>query len=313
MLSRVAERLYWMARDIERAENTARLVHVYTDTMLDLPKGVGLYWGQLLEITGIDEAFGENYQRAGQGRIIKFMLAGEKNPGSLLCSLGAARENTRTTRDQMPSEAWEHINELYLFAKKRLARPISRIRLLEFLSDVVMRCQQIAGLLAGTMSHGYGYQFVRLGRNLERADMTTRILDIGSAALLAQEGEVERLENRLWMNVLRSLSAYQMYRQNVRRRIRREDVIGYLVQDVQFPRAVAHSLGEMQVCLESLPRNEAALRAVARLQRILAEVEITKLACGGLHEFLDELQLELAQINEHIIETWFAPDIHEAV
>ncbi|MDH3640421.1 MAG: alpha-E domain-containing protein, partial [Gammaproteobacteria bacterium] len=236
MLSRVAERLYWMARDIERAENTARLVHVYTDTMLDLPKGVGLYWGQLLEITGIDEAFGENYQRAGQGRIIKFMLAGEKNPGSLLCSLGAARENTRTTRDQMPSEAWEHINELYLFAKKRLARPISRIRLLEFLSDVVMRCQQIAGLLAGTMSHGYGYQFVRLGRNLERADMTTRILDIGSAALLAQEGEVERLENRLWMNVLRSLSAYQMYRQNVRRRIRREDVIGYLVQDVRFPR-----------------------------------------------------------------------------
>ncbi len=313
MLSRVAERLYWMARYVERAENTARLVHVYTDSMLDLPQGVGLYWGQLLEITGNHETFGKNYQRAGQGRIIKFMLAGQNNPGSLLSSLSAARENTRTTRDQMPSEAWEHINELYLFAKKRLSRPVSRIRLLEFLSEVVMRCQQIAGLLAGTMSHGYGYQFVRLGRNLERADMTTRILDIGSATLLAQEGEVGRLENRLWINILRSLSAYQMYRQNVRRRVRRDDVIQYLLKDLRFPRAVEHTLGEMQACLEFLPRNDAAARAVARLQRLLAEAKTSELAREGLHEYLDTLQCELGQINALIVDTWFAPAAHEAV
>ncbi|MDH3282068.1 MAG: alpha-E domain-containing protein [Gammaproteobacteria bacterium] len=313
MLSRVGERLYWMARYIERAENTARLVHVYTDTMLDLPKGVGLYWGQLLEITGNDSAFGKNHQRAGQGRILKFILSAEANPGSLLTSLREARENARTTRDQMPNEAWEHVNELFLFARKRLARPVSRIRLLEFLSEVVMRCQQIAGLLAGTMSHGYGYQFVRLGRNLERADMTTRILDIGSATLLAQDGEVERLENRLWINILRSLSAYQMYRQNVRRRIRREDVIGYLLRDMQFPRAVAHTLGAIQTCLELLPQNETTLRAVARLQRVLAQAQIPELAREGLRDFMDTLQLEFGRLDGLIADTWFAPDIHEAV
>jgi uncharacterized alpha-E superfamily protein len=313
MLSRVGERLYWMARYIERAENTARLVHVYTDTMLDLPKGVGLYWGQLLEITGTEGEFGKSYQRARQDRILKFMLAGDNNTGALLFSLRGARENARTTRDQMPSEAWEHINELFLYARKRLARSVGRIRLLEFLSDVIMRCQQIAGLLAGTMSHGYGYQFVRLGRNLERADMTTRILDIGSATLLAQHGEVERLEARLWINILRSLSAYQMYRQNVRRRVRREDVIGYLLQDVQFPRAVAHTLAAMQECLELLPRNEGPLRAVLRLERVLAEAKTPELASEGLHDFMDVLQLELAKLDQLIDETWFAPDIHEAV
>lgn len=313
MLSRVADRLYWMARFIERAENTARLVNVYAASMLDLPAGVGLHWRQLIEITGSEDLFGKGYRRAGEQRIVKFILAREDNPGSLLSSLTVARENTRTTRDQLPSEAWEHINELYLFAKKRLARSGTRSRRHEFLSETVMRCQQIAGLLAGTMSHGAGYQFVRLGRNLERADMTTRMIDVGSTTLVAKGAEIERLENRLWMDILQALSAYQMYRQNVRQRVRRESVIGFLVKDPDFPRTVAHALGEMQTCFELLPRNEMPLRSVMRLRRVVAEVKIAELAQEGLHQFIDELQMEFGYIHQHIYDTWFAPDIHEAV
>jgi uncharacterized alpha-E superfamily protein len=313
MLSRVAERLYWMARYLERAENTARIINVYGNLMLDLPRGVGLHWRQVIDITGSRDVFGKAYDRAGEQRIIKFVLVDERNPGSLLNSLTAARENVRTSRDQMPSEAWESVNELYLFGRKKLNSRGRRQNLHEVMSSIVMHCQQITGLLTGTMSHGAGYHFVRLGRNLERADMTTRILDVGSATLVAPGGELERLENRLWMNVLRAVSGHQMYRQNIRRRIRRDSVFGFLLHDTGFPRAFAHSLLQIQDCLEKLPHNDAPLRAVARLERIVAETYSAAVVGGDSHRFLDELQEELGQVHRLITEAWFLPELHEAV
>jgi uncharacterized alpha-E superfamily protein len=225
-----------------------------------------------------------------------------------------ARENIRTTRDLVPSEGWEHVNELYLFARKKLARKALPKDRYEFLSEIVMRCQQITGLLAGTMSHGAAYQFVRVGRNLERADMTTRMIDVGSATLIAPGVELERLENRLWTYVLRSLSAHQMYRQYVRRRVQPERVLAFLLQDTDFPRAVAHTLGEIAACFENqLPHNEEPLRAVLRLQRLVAEADVEKLNAEGLHEFIDQLQLEFGNLHQQISTTWFSLELDEAV
>jgi uncharacterized alpha-E superfamily protein len=290
MLSRVAERLYWTARYLERAENTARLVKVYSYMMLDLPNGVGLNWRQLVDISGAHEEFDKNYRSSGERNVIKFMLSDTETQGSLITSLAMARENIRTTRDLVPSEGWEHVNELYLFARKKLAGKSLPKNRYEFLSEIVMRCQQITGLLAGTMSHGPAYQFVRVGRNLERADMTTRMIDVGSATLIAPGVELERLENRLWTYVLRSLSAHQMYRQNVRRRVQPDRVLAFLLQDTDFPRAVAHTLGEIAACLDkNLPHAEEPLRAVLRLQRLVAEADVEKLRTEGLHDFIDQL------------------------
>jgi uncharacterized alpha-E superfamily protein len=309
MLSRVAERLYWMARYLERAENTARLCRTYSQLMLDLHSGVGLDWQQLVYITGSHELFIRRHRTAGERNVIRYVLSTPDNPGSLITSLAQARENVRTTRDLVPSEGWEHVNELYLYARKKLAnRGIPRDRY-NFLSEIIMRCQQITGLLAGTMSHGDAYQFVRIGRNLERTDMTTRIIDVGSATLIAPGAELERLENRLWTHVLRSLSAHQMYRQYVRRRIRPVSVLAFLFQDTRFPRAIAHSLGEIHTCLEQLVHNEEPLRVVLRLQRLVAEADIEKLYTHGLHEVIDDLQLELGRVHESIAATWFAPDL----
>jgi len=174
MLSRVAERLYWTARYLERAENTGRLVRVFSSMMLDLPNGVGLNWRQLVDVSGAHEYFDRNYRSSGERNVIKFMLSDTDTQGSVISSLAMARENIRTTRDLVPSEGWEHVNELYLFARKKLTGKTLLKDRHEFLSEIIMRCQQITGLLAGTMSHGPAYQFVRVGRNLERADMTTR-------------------------------------------------------------------------------------------------------------------------------------------
>lgn len=314
MLSRVAERLYWTARYLERAENTARLVKVYSYMMLDLPSGVGINWRQLIDISGAPEQFDKKYRSSGERNVIKFMLSDPNNQGSLFSTLSAARENVRTTRDLVPSEGWEHVNELYLFAKKKLSSKTPLKDRYEFLSEIVMRCQQITGLLAGTMSHGPAYQFVRIGRNLERADMTTRLIDVGSATIIAPGVELERLENRLWTYVLRSLSAHQMYRQYIRRRVQPDQVLAFLLQDTDFPRAVAHALGEIASCFDQqLPHNDEPLRAVLRLQRLVADANVEELRSEGLHDFIDQLQLEFGDLHQLISATWFSLTLDEAV
>lgn len=313
MLSRVAYRLYWMSRHIERAENTARLINVYALLMLDLPRGVGIHWRQLVEITGSHELFYNNYRSEGEANVLKFMVADAANPSSLIDTLAMARENVRTTRDQIPSEAWQAINELYLFGKRRLAAPNFRKNRHKILSEIIARCQQTTGLLSGAMSHGPGYQFVRIGRNIERADMTTRIIDVGSATLIAEGSERDRLANRLWMNILLALSAYQMYRQNVRRRIQRENVIDYLIHDTRFPRSIAHTLLQLQECVEQLPNYTEPLQAILRLQDLITEQAADELSGERLHAFIDDLQIELAEIHQILSNTWFFLKTDEAV
>jgi len=314
MLSRVVERLYWTARYLERAENTARLVRVYSYMMLDLPAGIGLDWKQLVDISGARELFGSNHRKSDERNVIRFMLADTNNPGSVLSSLAMARENIRTTRDLVPSEGWEHVNELYLFARKKLEGRTQLKDRYEFLSEIVMRCQQITGLLAGTMSHGPAYQFVRIGRNLERADMTTRMIDVASATLIVPGVELERLENRLWTYVLRSVSGHQMYRQYVRRRVQPEQVLAFLLKDTRFPRAIAHTLATINTCFRTqLPFHEEPLRMVQRLQDLVADADTGDLLAGSMHDFMDRLQQEFNNLHQLITATWFSLELDEAV
>ena len=175
----------------------------------------------------------------------------------------------RTTRDIVPSEAWRSINELCLWVTQELDAETSHRRRYGIHSRVVERCQQISGLLADTMSHDAAYQFFRLGRGIERADMTTRIIDVAAAMLLGREN-LARFDNSLWMAVLQSLSAYQMYRQKVRRRIYGPDVIAYLLKDTQFPRAIAFSLREIGAALAMLPRSGEPIKKLGDLRRMLA-------------------------------------------
>jgi uncharacterized alpha-E superfamily protein len=307
MLSRVAERFYWMARYIERAENTARLLNAYNLLMLDLPRGVGLSWSQLVDISGSQDIFASRYRSTNQRNVLAFILSERDNPGSIITCLSMARENVRTTRDIMPSEGFEQVNELLLFVRRRLASRTSQRNTYDFLAEVVQRCQGITGLLAGTMSHDAAYQFVRLGRNLERADMTTRTLDVGSATLIAPDSELTRLENRLWTWLLRALSAHQMYRQTVRRQVSGPVAAGYLLHDVMFPRAVMHTLGEIRGCLKALPRNTMTLRVLRRAERRVRDVDIHAVFPETFHALIDDIQLDLADIHSGIHRTWFEP------
>lgn len=307
MLSRVAERMYWFGRYLERAENSARLVNVNASLLLDLPSVVNKHiWSGLINITGNTDSFYKTHNKAEEKSVTHFFLADESNMGSLICSVKMLRENIRTTREIMPSEAWEQINEFYLFTKNNLQRALTRSNRHEFLDDIINFCHQITGLLSGNMSHGEAYNFTRMGRNLERADMTTRILDVGCMNLMTQKEDIPgAYDNILWMNILRSLSAYQMYRQHVLDKVNGEDVIDFLIKDEQFPRAIAHCLAEVNHCVSRLPKNDLSLRSIARVQRFIHEMDSAKLFESDLHEFIDQIQIDLSEIHDHVSQTWF--------
>jgi uncharacterized alpha-E superfamily protein len=305
LLSRVAERTYWSARYLERAENSARLISVYGNLLLDLPEEAGVGWDTLIDISGNANLYRELYPTPNARSPMRFLVSDTNNPSSIRASLRMVRENIRTTRDIFPSEAWRNVNELYLFSKDSLRGGISDRRRHEVLSRIVAGCQQINGMLAANMSHGPAYQFVRMGRNVERADMTTRVMDVATAALLKGSDELTPYTNTVWMAVLRSLSAYQMYRQYVRRRVVPEDVLAFVLTDEQFPRALRYCLEQLETALRKLPRPEDALRAVARLQRQVDELDFNRLDHSGLHEWIDMVQLELGVTHMAIYRTWF--------
>ena len=306
MLSRTAERVYWLGRLLERAENTARLILVRHNAVLDLPKEVQPGWNLLLQVLGVEQRFAEVAGAPTEKNIVSFVFGERDNPSSIISSLTMARENMRTTREILPSETWERVNSLYLSVARRSHTDLPRGLRHAVLNNIVQSCQQITGLLSGSMSHDAAYQFVRLGRNLERADMSTRIIDAASARLLGKSDEVSPFSNVLWISVLQSLSAYQMYRLSVRRRVIPEDVLGFLFQSTDFPRAVAHCLQEIEYSMRLLPEHKSALKVLATLQRQLRRTDCSALVGAPLHDFIDDLQLQLVQVHHAIGDAWFA-------
>ncbi len=306
MLSRVAENLYWMTRYMERAEDTSRLINAVTLMSLDMPEDVQLGWDVLIKIAGLDQEFFENYQEANEYSVMRFLIRDEKNPSSIYSCITQARENTRTFREVLPWECWEWVNELYLYTRNNLGGDLSRKRRYEVLQAVIRRRQSIVGLLAGTMSRDATFQFLRLGRNMERADMTSRILDVSCAVIPPHtEAESSPYSDLAWMNILKALSAYQMYRRYVSVHADGARVLEFMFKNREFPRAINHCLVEIWEVLHQLPHPEPVLAAVRDAMESLETADTTALASDGLHEFSDSLQQRLSRINNLLITHYF--------
>jgi uncharacterized alpha-E superfamily protein len=306
MLSRVANSLYWLARYLERAENTARLINVNSHLLLDLPSSVKLGWEPIVDILSFRDTFHDNYEIADEASVINFMVVDKEHSGSIISSLSSARENARSVKEIIPREAWEQINELYHFVTKNCADAFKRRTRYQYLSKIILANQTITGLLSGTMTHDEAYSFMRIGRNLERADMTTRIIDVRSASLLPEvENELAAFRNIQWMGVLKSMTAYQMYRREVRVRINREDVLEFLLLDTRFPRSLIHAVEQVERCVSELPNNRDAVDKVRLVRNYLLNAKSALLLQDKLHDFIDDIQLGLNEINDKISEIYF--------
>ena len=305
MLSRVAENIYWMARYLERAENTARLIMVNTNLLLDLPKTGQLGWQPIVAILGVESDYHEKIENYEERTVLKYLISSPDNANSIINSLRLARENARTIRDIIPREAWERINDLYHSAKSTAQSGYYRKGRFDYLQKIILGTQTITGLLAGTMLHDIGYDFLKMGRNLERADMTTRIIDVRSADLLPAHEEMTPFENIQWMSVLKSLTGYHMYRRAIQERVSRPFVLKFLLKDEQFPRSFYYTLLVVKACLKHLKSNEEAIKTLNVVGKKVLQADQAMLKQGELHSFIDELQLGLADLHSIISKTYF--------
>jgi uncharacterized alpha-E superfamily protein len=307
MLSRVAENIYWMSRYLERVENVARLILVNTNLQLDLDVAIRPDWESLITINGSNKDFNAVYDKSNERTVISFLVNEPKNPSSMLHAIDNARENIRTVRDYLPNETWEKINELRLFANNKAGRATEQRYRFDYLSEIVSRVQQITGMLAGTMIHDEGYQFLKMGRNLERADMTVRIIDVRSIdnASVDISEDPALIENIQWMTLLKSLSGYQAYRRSMQARVRRQDVLDFLFKERRFPRALYHTVAEVEGCLLRLRLPSELQVHMFDILEVIQNANPGRMSQHELHHFIDIVEQRLIAIDTMIANAYF--------
>jgi len=310
MLSRVAESIYWMNRYIERAGNIARFVDVNFRLMLDLPTGMTIHWDALVRITGEYEQFIERYQSPTRDNVIQFLTFDVENPNSIFSCMRSARENSRSVRDSISSELWEQVNRFYLMVSDAANRELDSPE--EFLAEIKIANHLFVGLTYGTMPHGVGWHFARLGRVLERADKTSRILDVKYFILLPSLADVGTpLDEIQWTAVLGSASALEAYRQQYGR-VSPIRVVEFLLLDREFPRSIHYCLTQADASLHAISGTPLATfdnAAERRIGQLRAEFDFTRVSevmNSGLHEFIDRFQTNLNDAGGAIFETFFA-------
>jgi len=312
MLSRVASAIYWMNRLIERAENYARFVEVNLNLSLDLPKGTSAQWEPLVATTGDLDLFTQRFGSPTRNNVIDFLITDPSNPNSILSCVLAARENARSVREAISSELWEQVNRFYLMVRGAIPRLLSPENLQGFLAEVKSASHLVLGITDATMSHGEGWHFARLGRLLERADKTSRIVDVKYFMLLPTMSEVGTPFDIIqWSALLKSASALEMYGRRFGR-ITPEGVAEFLILDPVFPRAIRYCLIKSEDSLHAVAGSEhrsyqnLAEKRLGRLRADLDFTEIDERIAHGLHDFLDDLQAQVNRVDDAIFETFFA-------
>ncbi len=312
MLSRVANSIYWLSRYIERAENVARFIDVNLQMILDLPSGSAEQWEPLVIITGDDASFAARYGSATRQNVMRFLTFDSENPNSILSCLRAARENARTVREAISSEMWEQINTCYLmvnaaaFGGRAMESPYG------FFSDVKKASHLFDGITDATMSHGEGWHFYRMGHLLERADKTSRLLDVKYFILLPSASDVgTSLDDIQWAAVLRSASAFEMYRKR-HGHIAPDRIVDFLLLDREFPRSVNYCVSRGDESLHAVSGTPAGMfrnsaeQHLGQLRAELSYTHIQQIIAKGLHEFVDALQEKLNLVDQSIYDSFFA-------
>ena len=314
-LSSTAFRTYWLGRYLERAGSTARLVSVNANLLIDLPVRLPLGWLPLVDILAQEGEFFELYGEAAhmatasldtnEKSVVRFLLSDQRNGGSLINSLSFARENARTLRGTLPRAAYEHINDTFLFSKEALQEPLSRTRRRNGLQHIIARLDQINGFLSSTMLHNASWQFFRLGNFMERADMTTRIIDLRTANLLEGESELEPFADIQWRSVLNSLDSMQSYTVSMQNPVNQEDVLEFLLKNDEMPRSLLRCFNTIRNCLRALPKNTEPLEHINKMRRQLQRARVRTLKGERLHKYVDARQKQLFVLDQKITNHYF--------
>ena len=305
MLSRVADSVFWGNRYIERAENVARFVDVSQSMSL----GGVPQWAPLVYASGDEQLFQEHYKAYDAESVLQFLLFDERNTNSILTCLIRARENARTIREVLSVSLWESINRFYLRVREAARNPDPILQNpANFLERVKRHSHEVIGVTEATMSHGEAWNFAKIGRLIERADKTSRILDVKYFILLPEVAQVgSTLDVLQWSALLESTSALHTYRKRFGR-ISPRNVAEFLILDPDFPRSMRSCVNGIHASLTkitgsnlSCPSEQLCEELNLRLQR----VSIHDIIQVGMHEFIDNFQQSLNAIGAAIYHGFF--------
>lgn len=312
MLSRVADSLFWLGRYNERVENYARFIDVNFNLSLDLPQGMEEQWEPLITATGDFENFNRLYNSPSRENAIRFLAFDERNENSIISSVKKARENARIIRENISKEAWEGNNDLYHLVSKLAGKKVwEHEDQSEYFKKIKNRIQLIYGIAQGTAPRTQGWYFTQLGQFLERADKTSRILDVKYHTLLPSTDEVgSPLDFLHWTALLKSVSGYNAYRK-IYGNIDPGNIVDYLVLNKYFPRSILFCLMSAEQCLHEISEfkgrgySNKAEKGIGNLRADLEFADISDVFEFGLHEYLDKLQLQMNDISSAIYEQYF--------
>ena len=307
MLARVADSLYWLARYIERAENTARILDVNLQVTLDSdhfgPDAEARDWQPIIATLEDQKLFHSLHAVTSGDAVCEFVTFAQENPNSLACCVACARENARTVREYISSEMWERINGLYLWLNSPAARQLFAGSAIDFYRQVVDYSHQFHGTSDATLTHGEGWNFLQIGKHLERADAASRILDLKYHILLPSGEQVGgNVDTVQWQAVLKSCSAFEAYRKIHTGQVTPGRVAGFILLHEEFPRSVRFCCERLDRALHRISgtdqdhfANEAE-RLSGRLCSDLRYAAIAEIIRAGLHEYLDGIQRRLIDI-----------------
>ena len=305
MLSSVAERLYWTARYLERAESTARLVNAYTQFVLDIPIGFEPGWGSLIRTIDGEETFAQRYSKYNERNVAKFLIADADSPGSIRYSIRAARENVRTTRDCLPESFWELVNELHLYVGDHASSSVARRNRFEFLEQIAARMQQLRGIVHSSMTRDQAYRFMRIGSLMECADMTSRVIDVAAATTMQVETDNAPAVEWLWFNLLRSLSALSAYRREAGPVTERTEIVEFIFKSKSFARSLHFCLNSLEEETEGLSNPRPIWHLVRKTRSSILDFDAEGSTLPELRRCIDEFQLQLIKLNDEIYKNWF--------
>jgi uncharacterized alpha-E superfamily protein len=310
MLSSTAEHLYWMARSMERAENTARMLDV-TYRMSLLKQALiepHHEWRAMLSISGLHEDFEARYDIPSAANVLHFMALDEKNPGSIYNSIFSARENARAIRGSITSEMWEALNSTWLEMRRIHSDGIAADGISRFFEWVKERSHLSRGIAHGTMLRDNTFRFIRLGSFIERADNTARILDVKYHILLPSLKDIGGAADYYqWSAILRSVSAFESYRKVYRDQITPKRVAELLILRPDMARSLITCVNEVSRLLHEIdgPRTRELLDGCDRLRTGLHNETIDGIFERGLHEYLSEFLEQIYDLGSLINTTYF--------
>jgi uncharacterized alpha-E superfamily protein len=298
MLSRYAENVYWLGRYVERAENLARLLDTHGSFARD-PRATG-DWEAVIRINADEELFFSRNKEATAAAVLYFYLIDPKSPTSILNSIFYARENARTVRHLISTELCAHLNTFYGEMQELKRRDISLSRLAKVAAFIKTSCQTHTGIAEGTLYRDQAYRFYQLGRHVERADQTSRLLDVKYRQLQSvEEDPGSPIDISQWNSLLRSAAGYQAYRRTRPGSMNTSDVARFLLSDPEFPRSIGFCLYRIKydlACLESehgLDLGESIRGELERAMEISGQTPTERIDPQWLHKFADAMQASL--------------------